>query len=126
MDDSALEASYTCTTLRAHMTAYLALGGIAYRYNHEIRWCWDGDTILSVPEDYDFLSDVNWAFQWEGTASESSSHYSWGGDPNGRFRSYMQGEVRNCIPDVGCLSTFYPWITLNVYADGHHKADGYA
>ena len=51
-------------------------------------------------------------------------YYRWGGHARGRYKSFMQGHLRQCIyKDWGCRN-FYPWITINVYADGDSDYDG--
>lgn len=121
------EATDTCTTLEAHVTAHLWDGKrIAYRYHHEVRWCWDGETILDVKEDHDWPSHVDSAFFWRGTSDSSDAYYPWGGDDHGRYRSYKQGYFENCVLKYGCIASYFPWITLNVYADGSHTTDGEA
>ena len=36
----------------------------------------------------------------------------------------MQGQVDNCITNIGCVATYCLLITASVYADGDHTSDG--
>lgn len=96
----------------------------AYRYNHWMTWCWDGSAVTEIVEDYDYLSHTATAFEWRGTASESTAYYRWRGNRHGRYRSFMQGEVANCVVRYGCIGTYYPQITINVYANGRYTVSG--
>lgn len=113
--------SVTCTSIDAWRNAYTLLGFLAYRYHHWMTWCWDGQRVTSVTEDYDYLTNVDPNFYWRGTVAESSAYYYWNGIWHGRFRSFMEGQVDNCILRYGCIGTSYPWITINAYGDGHYS-----
>lgn len=117
--------SEQCTSIHAWRDARTSvLRRIAYRYNHWMTWCWDGSAITEIVEDYDYLSHTDTAFEWRGTASESAAYYRWGGNRRGRYRSFMKGEVANCVVRYGCIGTYYPQITINVYANGRNSVSG--
>ena len=105
----------------ASVTAYTAItGDIAYTYNHEVHWCWDGDTVLSVSQDRDYLTNEGAFFYWAGTVDEWTE---WGQNDI-RYSSYMEGKVDNCIPYFGCQASYYPWIRVDVYGDGGNRSRG--
>ena len=116
----------TCGEIHAWVTArsLWGAGSIVYRYHHVVGWCWDGDRITDIEEDRDWVTHVDSAYNWKGTRDWAKRYYRWGGNSKGRYRSYMQGWLQQCIhSDWGCLN-YYPWITLNVYADGDSDYDG--
>jgi len=113
--------SVTCTSIDAWRNAYTLLGFLAFRYHHWMTWYWDGQRVTSVTEDYDYLNNADPNFYWRGTLAGSSAYYCWNGIGNGRFRSFMEGQVDNCIFKYGCIGTSYPWITINAYGDGHNS-----
>ncbi len=125
-DGTAADGATICSEVHAWVTARTPwpLHNIVYRYNHVVGWCWDGETVTDIEEDRDWLSHVDSTYRWEGTEEEAKRYYRWGGVSRGRYRSYMQGLVQQCIhSDWACLN-FYPWITINVYADGDSDYDG--
>lgn len=119
------DSRQVCKEIHAWVTARSTLLRlIVYRYHHQVGWCYDGDTITEIEEDRDWVTHVDSTYEWKGTSDEAARYYRWGGDSRGRYRSYMQGWLRQCILEV-CLN-YYPWITINVYADGDSDYDGSA
>lgn len=117
-------AGTTCKEIHAWVTARTLLGLVAYTYNHEVGWCYDGDTITEIEGRRDWATDVDDTYEWVGTHDDYDRYYRWGGHARGRYKSYYQGHFRQCIyRDWGCRN-FYPWIEINVYADGDSDYDG--
>ena len=111
-----------CTWIHTKVTAYLPLGGIAYRFHHKFKWCWDGDTIISVSGRRTWVSNVGSFFYHQGLVEDEYKHYHNGNWT--RYESFVQGRIDNCVPVWGCVGAYYPEITINAYADGEHTASG--
>ena len=123
----AADSTEVCGEIHAWVQARSAvLRRVVYRYNHQVSWCWNGDKITEIEEDIDWLSHVDANFYWRGTEEHRKRYYQWGGDQKGRYYSWMQGHVENCVVKYGCIGNYYPEITINVYADGDSDYAGHA
>ncbi len=125
----AAAGTLTCSKLRAYVKAYTPFtNSLAYIYNHEVHWCWDGDTITEVKQDYDYVTQAASSYYWRGNVTHTDYFDWWGGDSRGKYKTYREGEVERClpIPQLSCITTYYPWMKITVYADGDNETRGSA
>lgn len=128
-DAAASGGTLVCSMLRAYVKAYTPFtGSLAYIYNHEVHWCWDGDTFTEVKQDYDYLTQAASSYYWRGNVTHTEYFDWWGGDSNGKYKTYRKGEVERClpVPQLSCIATYYPWMRITVYADGDNETTGNA
>jgi hypothetical protein len=102
---------------RVHRTL---IGAVAFKFWHWKRWCYRYPRILSVSMGT-YVTNVDPNFKYKGVTSAWDDNYVWccrRGDSG--HVSFRQARFDNCLPYIGCIGTYYPWVRIRAHADGSY------
>lgn len=119
--DGALTAAATrCGAWRDHwVRARTFTGRTFYKFHQYMRWCYNGASVTRIEQRYAYINEASvWAY-YEGVQTDS-----YNSPPAGEVNSFMKGRVDNCLPDVGCISTQYPWVRIRAGNNGSSIGSG--
>ena len=107
-----------CRTVDVARIGRSLLGFVVYKFHQVKRWCWDFPRITwkSV---WTYVSDVDPNMDYKGVVSAYGYYYTWCcSNGYSGHSSRRVGKFVNCIPYLGCLGTYYPWVRIRAHGDG--------
>lgn len=90
-----------------------------YRYTLEVEWDYDGNEVSNTNyRRYPDTDSILWEFL--GHVGKDTT----GGDGSSSYEVYTQGEFGLCASGrFGCVQNTYPWVEVQVEADGSYSTD---
>jgi hypothetical protein len=120
--EAVADAYSGCKSVHAYVTRYTLLGFVAYRWNHDVYFCWSYPHITQFAAN-EYVSD-NDGNNYVRTVYRYGYWYTWSGASNGGHYSWREAQVDNCILRYGCIGTSYPWVEIWINGNGAWASNG--
>jgi hypothetical protein len=118
VSDTMVAASASgCLSVDAWKNQYTTLGFLAFRWHQTKYFCWSNGSVYGVQIGSN-LSNVDPMFAYRSLHNSDAWYFSWNGKSHGAHYSMRQAHVENCLPVVGCVGSYYPWVKIRTYANG--------
>jgi len=115
------DAPSACKTVDWYESGHSGwFGSLVYRFHTQVHFCWAGGVITQYSASA-YPSNVSGTTeQYDGLVTGTSEdwYYAWGGNAKGGHHTKREGDFCNCIAKYGDLGHSYPWVTIDINANG--------
>lgn len=112
---------FGCTETYRGVMAVGGFGNHLYEYGQSLGYCWENSMIARILYRHPRAQVYEWFWKFNGHLADSSG----GGEGEGFFLSYYQGDFSLCLAKGwGCFLHRYPWSELKAFPGGTIKDDG--
>lgn len=108
-------ASYKCRTNTYDLKYRTSLGLMAFTWTAKARWCYNGTKVKSVSHST-YLSANN---GFNVLRAPSIDRQFYGNSGHTYAIVEVAGHVENCIPRIGCIADYYPYVYLTLKKNGN-------
>lgn len=113
--------SSTCKWYQVSYSKYSLSGSTIYTWAHRLSACYNGSTVTSYYDRYDWLPNQQGIIYVRELTGNSIS-----GVNTTLLTSFMQRHLEYCVAKYGCYANTYPWARIKIDYAGRWNYDGSA
>lgn len=114
---SAAASAYTCTQVSHSVSYKTTLGFKAFTFRVDGRWCHNGKKVATVSHS-SYLSANNGLNRLGKNVLDKQYWYD---SAHTAAIIEVEGHVQNCVPKLGCVADYYPYVWMKLNDTGGHN-----
>jgi hypothetical protein len=104
-------AAASCWITRAEVQKW-SFATQSFGWKRQVDWCADGSRVTSRHRDFPSVGYVDFTYHYRGAdAIQANAVGGW------QVRTYQAATFEQCPTNLGCISTYRPWIEFQLYGN---------